>query len=121
MTAHQTRSKSYFGTACLYAAGYLSIAAIALFCYQLLLWSRTGAWVSHQMWLVLDWAGWQHPPAIAWGRPQFFLDRIWDMAGNCPIGIALTLLALLAAGLACANGCFTPRVPESRMARGPLF
>lgn len=97
MRLQEDKSHSAFSGGCFYAAFYLCLGAVVLFGYQMLLWFRHGAWVPHQMWLVLIWSGWERPPSIALGYGQPAIDRIWSLIGNCPITIVLCVLALVAA------------------------
>jgi len=105
MSKNPTRSTKFlFGSGCLYAAAYLTIAAAGLFFYQAMLWYRTGAWLPHNMWQVLILTGWQHPPSMPWSRAQLVIDRLWDTIGNCPISIALSVVAIVVAviGMKCS-------------------
>jgi hypothetical protein len=97
MRTSNERTRSAFSSACSYVAIWLCAAALALLGYQVLLWLRHGAWVPHQMWVVLSWTGWERPPSIWWGLGQPTLDHIWALIGNCPITIALCALSIVAA------------------------
>ena len=88
------RHHSLFSELCFYVAFYLSLGTIVLFSYQLLIWLRHGAWMPHQMWLLLKWAGWEQPPSLLGGSGQPVLDRLWDAIGNCPITVVLAPLAV---------------------------
>jgi hypothetical protein len=94
MHMQEERRHSAFSGGCFYAAFYLSLGSIALVGYQTLVWLRQGAWVPHQMWLLLIWARWEQPPRIVWGQAQPALDRLWGLLGNCPISMFLGLLAM---------------------------
>jgi hypothetical protein len=82
-----------FSEGCFYVAFYLCLGAIVLFTDQLLTWLKHGAWMPHQMWLLLKWSGWEQPPSLLGGVGQPVIDALWGLIGNCPITLVLTLAA----------------------------
>jgi hypothetical protein len=109
MSVEDIKSRSLLSTLCISTAFYLCVGAFGMFFDQLLFWFRQGAWVPHQMWVVLNWTGWQQPPAVFSGSVQSTLDRLWVLVGNCPVAVLLSGLALAAA----VTGCLTHPAPKS--------
>ncbi len=103
MSAQQTEQRSLFATAWFYTAGYLCLSATAVLSYQTFLWLRHGAWLPFQMWNVLEWIGWQNPPLLTWTGLQPLIDLVWELIGNCPITIAGSTAAVMAAILGFAS------------------
>jgi hypothetical protein len=109
MSVEDIKTRSFVSSLCISAAFYFCVGAFAMFFDQVLFWFRQGAWVPHQMWVVMTWTGWQQPPSLFPGAAQSLLDRFWVMVGNCPIAVLLSFLALAAA----TTGCLTHPTPKS--------
>ena len=99
----RVKPQSMLSTACFYAAGYFCLGALLVLGYQTLFWYRQGAWLSYRMWVMLEWAGWQHSPPAPLARLQPLFNWVWEMIGNCPITIAFSLATIVAALLGFAR------------------
>ncbi len=117
MTVNRIRPKSILSTACFCAAGYCCLVALIVLVSQALYWYSEGVWLSYRLWLLLDWAGWQHAPQSPVTRLQPWLNRAWETFSDCPITIAFTIAAIAAAVLGFTRKSAFARAIERRGAR----
>lgn len=117
MTVNRTKPRSILSTACFYAAGYCCLTALIVFISQAFYWYREGEWLSYRLWLILDWAGWEHAPRSPVPKLQPWVDQTWETLSDCPITIAFSIATVAIAVLGLAQETAVARAIERRQSR----